>query len=228
MNSRRFSDNNDKINKSARSSTSTNRGKPSNTTSGSKSRFGYMRNRMFSNSSKRETDHVRESENALYLTYNPCNLYYWKDKFLNYSITKYGDAGVTLRDGEPPHYMDSDRYEIDQNVIVPNKRTHPSEYAVYIKTLELETANWYKQRKEFEDNGLKLYHDIWAHMCDDSKQLVKQYVDDFNEMENNSDYILLWNSIEQSHLTDGVETNAIIQMDTRRKLENLHQRNKQP
>ncbi len=50
------------LKKSARLSTFTNRGKPSNTTSSSKSRFGYMHNRMFSNSYKRETDHVRESE----------------------------------------------------------------------------------------------------------------------------------------------------------------------
>ena len=56
---------------------------------------------------KSDIDHAtKEEDNALYLVNNPSNLYDWKEKFITYATVKYGDAGVALRSGEIPYYME--------------------------------------------------------------------------------------------------------------------------
>lgn len=72
----------------------------------------FTQNRNFGHSFKKETDHVKESENALYLVYNPSNLYDWKENFESYAITKYGDdAGFALKTSSYPHYQAYDTFE---------------------------------------------------------------------------------------------------------------------
>jgi hypothetical protein len=171
-------------------------------------------------------DHAKQEENALYLTNNPSNLYEWKDKFLTYACAKYGDAGVALRTGELPEYMTGDQFEDNRNVPVPRRRT--IEYEIYKTELDLEIKRWYKQRTDYNDKRLQLYHDIWAHISDESKQMVKQYVENFDEMEQNADTIQLWYAIEESHLSEGVDVNPIMKMNARKNLENLYQRDGQP
>ncbi len=60
---------------------------------------------------------------------NPSNLYDWKDKFITYATVKYGDAGVALRSGERPNYMDGEQYEEDEEIVVPTRNTRA--YEIY-------------------------------------------------------------------------------------------------
>ncbi len=70
--------------------------------------------------------------------------------------------------------MDGEQYEEDEEIVVPTRNTRA--YKIYNTELELKIKRWYQQRCDYEDKSLKLYHDIWGHINDDSKQIIRQYL----------------------------------------------------
>jgi hypothetical protein len=91
-------------------------------------------------------------------------------------------------------------------VTVPAPNTMESEYEM----IKLQLTNHRKQITQYNENKVKMFGFILHHCSEESRQIIKQRTDNFEDIEANQDVVQIWITIKNSHLTSSSTVTMIL------------------
>ena len=172
-------------------------------------------------------DPIRLAQLALFLNYKPFNLFDWQEAYVTYACKEFGDAGHALKNRQYPDWIDEDYNPIDDDLEVPNQE-NIVQYTIFKTRLESRIKKLEKDKDNFTKDSVKLCSDLVMHMCEESRRIVQQFCENYEDIISRNDFIALYDAIEESHLTGGGQTNVLVKKTAKDRLESLGQYKNQP